>query len=93
MPGTYPFYPLTGKIVDILSLLPLHRHPFVLLSPTRAQGAPLAISSFNQGRRAPFVGFGSLHRPDRVPKPILHLPLRNRALKVIYGLFYPDLLL
>ena len=92
MPGSYPFYPFTGHTVKILSLSHLHRRPFILLSPSRAQGAPLAIWSFNQGKGDPFVGFGPPHRPDRVPKPVLLPLLQNRALKVLYGLFCPDLL-
>ena len=93
MSGSYSFTPFTGHTVKILSLSPLHRHPFVLLSASRAQGTPLAIWSFNQEKGDPFVGFGPLHRPDRVPKPVhLHL-LQNRALKVLYGLFCSDLLL
>ena len=32
------FLTLTGHTAKILSYLPLHRHPFVLHSPTRAQG-------------------------------------------------------
>src|SRR6185369_871121 len=92
MSGSYSFTPFTGHTVKILSLSPLHRHPFVLLSASRAQGTPLAIWSFNQEKGDPFVGFGPLHRPDHVPKPVhLHL-LQNRALKVLYGLFCPDLL-
>ena len=92
MPGSYSFYPFTGHTVKILSLSPLHRRPFILLSPSRAQSAPLTIWSFNQGKGDPFVGFGPHHWPARVPNPVL-LPLRqNRALKVLYGLFCPDLL-
>ena len=87
-----PLLPLLGENSKTLFHSPLHRHPFVLLSFPRVQGAPLAISSFNQGKGDPFVGFESHHRSDRIPKRVhLHL-LRNRALKVLYGLFLFDLL-
>ena len=91
MPGSYPFYPFMGHTVKILSLSPLHRRLFILLSPSRGKGSQFTIWSFNQGKGDPFVGFGPHHEPDRVPKPVLLPLLQNRALKVLYGLFCPDL--
>ena len=64
-------------------------HPPLSLTRTKR---PIDDLEFHQGKGDPFVGFESPHLPDRVPGPVHRFPLQNHGLKVLYGLFYPDLL-
>ena len=92
-----PFLPLHGLNSETFSLLPLHRHLFppstVPLLLTRPRRPPLAIWNYNQGRRVSSWGFGAHHRSDRSPKAVLRFLHQNIGLKVLYTLFFIDLLI
>ena len=91
------FLPPHGLNSENTSLLPFHRHhpsPFTVpLLLMRPRSTPLAISSCNQGRRCSFGGFGAHHRSDRFTKPVLRFLHQNLSLKVLYMLFFIDLLI
>ena len=56
MLGSYLFYPLMGKTVKILFHSPLHRHPFVILSLTRALGPSIGNFKIQSRKRRSLCG-------------------------------------